>query len=115
MTLSLNNASFSQICAFGTVIHALESAIARYEEQLATGRIGYVYCWPNSGLCVSLVDGKSRVVGADQATGFSRKGGYVFTNGKGEQAQLITRERALSINLDQARKSIDGFRAQLEG
>lgn len=108
--LTLDNATFAQICAFGIISDNLNKAIALYERALDKERRAFrpnmVYCWADTGLCISKrADGKTIVVGAEGAANFDRNV-HTFTNGKGQKAQWMTRERALLISLNRARQSL---------
>jgi hypothetical protein len=99
--------------ALNTVITALQAAIARYEAELVRDRGDqFVYCWTTNCLCVAVENGKSSVVGPEQATCFGQfEPVYKFRNGKGEYAVLIPRSAALQINLRAARKAIADFQS----
>ena len=118
MNLDLNNATFTQICAFGILSETLNKAIDIYKAELDKERRAFatsmIYCWPDSGLCIRMNNGKSAVVGPEKATSFDRRIDMTFTNGQGKKAVWMTLDRALQINLNRAEQALADVYASIK-
>lgn len=116
--LTLDNATFAQICAFGIISDNLNKSIDIYDRAIEasynTDRPEFVYCWIDNGLCVEMRGGKAYGTSPEKATHFDRHVPRAFTNGLGKKATWMSRRRALEINRNRAEQCLADLYAQIK-
>jgi hypothetical protein len=95
------------------ILATFESNIEAIKTALRGDTSGYVYLWPRHMLAVKFNKDNCRAVGVVDATIVRSNDRHVFTNGNGDRATLILREKALCQALVHAVTIHNDFKEKL--
>ena len=93
--------------AANQILTTFEKRIAKLQSELDRGEGGWVFCWDKYSLGATVIDGKPRNVGIEDAMIVGPKDRRFFQNGANEYAVLMPRKKALRAALKSVTTSRD--------